>query len=177
MVPIGNQVKHLPKTYSEIIAKYCLTLLQRHYWLYGLSFHAVCAKTKMNNKHTMWNNAKIRRMLWLASFGYRIKAKLLLDAKRLSSFIVAEPWAMNKLTCSGTIKDGQNLKCEWYHRMLMIVCSSCRFCFFVQLLCGRPVPNIWFLNPFKHLLIFLPLPRTLIIFIESKALKCLSDIW
>lgn len=91
LFPDAVSVKHLPESYSEIIAKDCLTLLQRHYWLFGLSFNAVSAKTKMNSKYPKCNHDKIKIILWLASFGYRIKAKILLDAKRSSSFVIAEP--------------------------------------------------------------------------------------
>lgn len=91
--PICNQVsvKHLPEPLSEINAKYCLTLLQVHHWLFGLSLDAVSAKNKMNTKYPKCIHNKIKIILWLPSFGYRIKAKIILDAKKSSSFVVAEP--------------------------------------------------------------------------------------
>lgn len=70
----------------DIIAKTLLVI-----WV---GFHAVSAKTKMHTKYPKCNYDKIKIILWLASFGYRIKAKILLDAKRSSSFVVAEPWVM-----------------------------------------------------------------------------------
>ncbi len=37
---------------------------------------------------------KTKLILWLASTSYRLKAKILLNARRSSFFVVAEPWTM-----------------------------------------------------------------------------------
>jgi len=45
----------------------------------------------MKSKYPKCIHDKIKIILWLASFGYRIEPNILMDAKRSSSFVIAEP--------------------------------------------------------------------------------------